>query len=125
VLEPLSGYVMLGKALYEGKVEMSEAWNFGPHGDSFVSVEVIAQKALDILGKGTLSFVPDHTKHEATLLKLDINKAIATLGWKPSMKFQETLEETFGWYKCYYEQSGEDVVAYTKNQITNFFIKNT
>jgi len=30
VLEPLSGYLLLGQKLLEGKKEFSGAWNFGP-----------------------------------------------------------------------------------------------
>jgi CDP-glucose 4,6-dehydratase len=66
---------------------------------------------------------PDVSKHEAGLLKLDINKAIALLGWKPALNFKETLDLTFMWYKNYYEKN-EDVVEFTNKQI-NSFLNNT
>ena len=81
---------------------------------------LLAEGAKDILGKGDYDIKPDTTKHEATLLKLDINKAIALLGWKPQLTFTETLELTFGWYKNYYEKGG-DMVSFTNNQINTFF----
>lgn len=120
VLEPLSGYLMLAQELYNKKKELSGAWNFGPTSDSFVSVRVLAEGAKEILGKGEYIINPDTTKHEANLLKLDINKAIALLGWKPVLSFKETLNLTFSWYKHYYE-NGEDVVEYTNKQINSFF----
>jgi CDP-glucose 4,6-dehydratase len=120
VLEPLSGYLMLAKDLYQKKVIVSGAWNFGPTSDSFVSVRILAEGALEILGKGKYTIKPDTAKHEATLLKLDINKAIALLGWQPTLNFKETLNLTFAWYKNYYEKN-EDIVEFTNKQINRFF----
>lgn len=120
VLEPLSGYLTLAKDLYEKKVSLSGAWNFGPNNESFVSVRALAEGAQEILGKGEYTINPDTTKHEATLLKLDINKAVALLGWKPMLNFKETLDMTFTWYKHYYEKT-EDIVEYTNKQINSFF----
>lgn len=120
VLEPLSGYLLLGKELYEKKTSISGAWNFGPNNDSFVNVRALAEGAKEILGKGEYKINPDTTKHEATLLKLDINKAIALLGWKPKLSFPETLDMTFTWYKHYYEKT-EDIVEFTNKQINSFF----
>lgn len=120
VLEPLSGYLILAKELYEKKVLVSGAWNFGPNNDSFMSVRALAEGAKEILGKGDYIINPDVTKHEAGLLKLDINKAIALLGWTPTLNFKETLNLTFMWYKHYYEK-GEDIVEFTNKQINTFF----
>ena len=120
VLEPLSGYLVLGKELYEKRVDLSGAWNFGPNNESFVSVKSLVEGGKNILGKGGYKIIPDKSKHEASLLKLDINKAIALLDWKPKLNFQETLVLTFDWYKNYYEKT-EDVVEFTNKQINNFF----
>ena len=120
VMEPLSGYMMLAKGLYEGKSDLSGAWNFGPNNESFVSVRELIDEAIRILNDGTHKTKPDHSKHEAALLKLDINKAHALLKWKPKLNFKENLDLTFLWYKHYYEKS-EDIVEFTNKQITNFF----
>lgn len=120
VLEPLSGYLELGKELYEGNTGLSGAWNFGPNNESFVSVKSLVEGGKKILGKGGYKIISDETKHEASLLKLDINKAIALLKWKPKLNFQETLVLTFDWYKNYYEKT-EDAVVFTNKQINNFF----
>ena len=120
VLEPLSGYLMLGQGLYEGKTDFSGAWNFGPNNESFVSVSRLISEAIKILGEGEYITKSDTSKHEASLLKLDINKANALLDWQPRFNFKDTLEFTFSWYRNYYEKR-EDVVEFTNKQIEEFF----
>lgn len=120
VLEPLSGYLILGKELHDGKVDLSGAWNLGPNNESFVSVKSLVEGGKKILGKGGYKIIPDESKHEASLLKLDINKAVALLKWKPKLNFQDTLVLTFDWYKNYYEKT-ENVVDFTNKQINQFF----
>ncbi|MFA5997319.1 MAG: CDP-glucose 4,6-dehydratase [Candidatus Paceibacterota bacterium] len=120
VLEPLAGYLELGQGLYEGRTDLSGAWNFGPNNESFHNVKSLVEGSKEILGKGGYQIIPDISKHEASLLKLDINKAIALLDWAPKLNFQETLNLTFDWYKNYYDNK-EDVVEFTNKQINNFF----
>ncbi len=120
VLEPLSGYMLLAQKMYEGNKDLSGAWNFGPNNESFVTVNVLIDEAIKILGEGVHEHVPDHSFHEAGSLKLDINKAYALLDWKPRLKFKETLEFTFNWYKNYYKNK-EDIVDFTNEQIRTFF----
>ncbi len=121
VLEPLSGYLMLGKGLYEGKTCLSGAYNFGPNNESFVTVEKLLNHAIKILGKGVYEINPDKSnKHESSLLKLDINKADILLNWRPKLCLKENLELTFNWYKSYYKKSG-DIVKITNQQINNYF----
>ena len=122
VLEPLSGYLQLGKSLYEGNVSHSRAWNFGPNDDSFATVEELVQKALLLLEKGTLLIKADESKHETKILKLDITEAKTLLGWSPNLNFEENLEYTFSWYKNYYEKQ-VDVIDFTDSQINSFFKK--
>jgi CDP-glucose 4,6-dehydratase len=111
---------MLAKGLFEGKTELSGAWNFGPNDESFMPVEALVKNAINILGKGAVEIKPDSSKHEANILKLDINKARTTLNWKPRLNFQENLNFTFDWYKNYYENLS-DSVEFTKKQIKEFF----
>ncbi len=120
VMEPISGYLMLAKDLFEKKTELSGAWNFGPNNESLMSVISLIEEAIQILNKGSYEIEVDTSKHEAHLLKLDINKANALLNWKPKLTFKENLELTFAWYKNYYEKT-EDVVQFTNNQIKSFF----
>lgn len=120
VMEPISGYLTLAQGLYEKKVELSGAWNFGPNNESFMSVTSLIDEAIKILGKGSYVVESDNSKHEAHLLKLDINKANALLNWKPKLTFRDNLELTFAWYKNYYEKKVDDI-EFTNSQINNFF----
>lgn len=122
VLEPLSGYLALSQKLYEGEVVFSDAWNFGPNDESFVSVETVVRCALTSLGRGEYEVQEDHSKHEAAILKLDTTKAKSLLDWHPRLNFQENIEFTIAWYKNFY-QKREDSVKFTNAQIDAFFAR--
>jgi CDP-glucose 4,6-dehydratase len=120
VLEPLSGYLMLGKSLFEGKAEHAGAWNFGPSTDSWISVGGIVDRIFKLSGCGTSRCEPDETKHEAGLLMLDTTKAAVLLGWKPRWEVNRALEETVRWYCAFYQRS-DNVRQLTVRQINEFF----
>ncbi len=120
VLEPLLGYLILAKKLYEGDTTFVGPWNFGPEPDNFITVEKLVTTAINILGQGNLKIIPDNSKHEANILKLDINKAKTLLNWKPTLDINTTLSLTFEWYKTYY-QNPELITELTKNQVELFF----
>ncbi len=120
VLEPLSGYLHLGKGLFDGDKSYSRAWNFGPNDDSFATVEELAKKAISLLGKGELLITPDASKHETKILKLDITEAKTLLGWSPRLNFEQSLEYTFSWYRNYYEHK-TNMLEFTNSQINSFF----
>ena len=119
VLEPLLGYMMLGKGLYEGDTTLSGAWNFGPQSESFVTVKGLLDEVVKNKVVFDCEIKPDNSKHEAGILKLDITKAQNVLHWTPKLNFSETIKSTFDWYKNYYEKL-EDVVEFTNKQINTF-----
>ena len=104
VLEPLSGYLLLGQKMYEEENKYSQAWNFGPELDSIVPVWEIGEKVIKYYGNGELEDIsnPDEL-HEAKLLSLDISKARFNLGWKPTWNTEVAIEKTIEWYKKYKE----------------------
>lgn len=122
VMEPLSGYLELAFGLYSGKLEYSDAWNFGPDHESFVNVEKLVKRAVAILGKGVYEIQEDDTKHEAGILMLDTTKAKSVLKWSPKLKFEENVDLTFSWYRNYYEKAG-DPIEFTDAQIREFFTR--
>ena len=119
VLEPTSGYLLLAKKLYEGDKKYAGAWNFGPNDEMSCSVENMVQRALLYLGRGTYVIVPDKTKPEAGILRLDISKAKELLGWAPRIDLATSLRWTFEWYKSHYEKQNAGEVA--DRQINDFF----
>ncbi|KKQ40676.1 MAG: CDP-glucose 4,6-dehydratase [Candidatus Magasanikbacteria bacterium GW2011_GWA2_37_8] len=120
VLEPLRGYLMLAEKLYNGNSSISGAWNFGPQEDSFICVEELVKNGIKILGRGNYEIIEDDSKHEANLLKLDINKALDKLQWKPKLSFEGSLKETFDWYREFYINQ-EKIIDFTDEQIKLYF----
>lgn len=119
VFEPLRGYMMLAEKLYSGDKEVCGAWNFGPDSDSFVSVEEVVKRGLSIFGKGEYKIIEDKDKHEANLLKLNIEKAKSSLGWVPRWDLDECLRKTFEWYEKFYAKAGG--VAELSNKHISFY----
>lgn len=118
VLEPLGGYLRLGKKLYEDPVAFSGAWNFGPEASAILSVREIAELIVKYYGKGELQFASQaNAPHEATLLTLDITKARVRLGWSPRLSPDETVAMTVDWYV---RQGHEDVYRICQEQIRHF-----
>ncbi len=104
VLESLSGYLLLGHKLLEGRHGFDEAWNFGPQD----SLDRTVEWALGVLRREWPHLrwhVSDAEQpHEASQLGLDSSKARQRLGWVPVWSSDEGLERTAHWYRKYYEQ---------------------
>lgn len=102
VLEPLSGYMLLAKKMWEKPTEYCEGWNFGPRAESISTVWEVASKVVGNYGEGSLRDLSDpNALHEAKLLMLDISKAKFRLGWEPRMDIDRTVNLTIEWYKKY------------------------
>lgn len=120
VFEPLRGYLMLGQEMYEGNKELSGAWNFGPNEESCVPVERLVREGILILGRGSYEIFEDTSKHEANLLKLDINKARNILNWHPKLRFEDSLKITFEWYNEFYKNRNL-IDDFTDKQVELYF----
>lgn len=102
VLEPLSGYLLLGRKMWEEPATYCEGWNFGPRSTSIATVWDMAEKVVSCYGSGALQDLSDaNALHEANLLMLDISKAKFRLGWEPRLTLDETIALTIDWYKRY------------------------
>jgi len=102
VLEPLSGYLILGAKMLMDPIHYSGAWNFGPESDSLFNVKTLVSSLIKSYGKGEWKDVSDKTLlHEAKSLTLDISKAKYRLNWKPIFSFAENIDYTVKWYKNY------------------------
>jgi len=119
VLEPLYGYMLLAKKLYEGKRELTGAWNFGPQQGSYVTVRILTKKVFKILGKGSYIIKRDHKRHEADFLRLNISKTKKVLRWKPTFSPNQALKLTIDWYESFYNK--ENITDITNQQIELFF----
>ena len=104
VLEPLSGYLLLGQKLLEGRKEFAEAWNFGPSEEENLSVDQIVKQVKKLWPKidYQIQRSPDRL-HEAGLLRLDCAKARGRMQWHPIWDSKNAVEKTTEWYQAYYE----------------------
>ena len=119
VLEPLSGYLLLGeKLLTEGK-KYAEGFNFGPNEDSVLKVADVAQKVVENYGRGEVVVHKKDNLHEANLLMLNIDKAEKVLGWTPTLTAEEAVKNTVEWYKHFYDKS-ENMYDFTMKQIGEY-----
>ncbi len=120
VLEPLSGYLMLGQKLLEGGKEFAEGWNFGPSDEDSTTV----LEAVSFMKESwpqidcKLADSGDHP-HEASLLKLDCSKAHIRLDWSDCWDLRDAFEKTVHWYRSYYEShaqnSRQDLMDYVNS----------
>lgn len=116
VLEPLSGYLLLGeKLLTEGK-KFADGFNFGPDEESVLTVAEVAKKLTELYGRGRVVVGEKSPLHEAGLLMLNIEKAKKVLGWTPSYSAHQALEKTVEWYKYFYAKN-TNMYEFTCTQI--------
>jgi CDP-glucose 4,6-dehydratase len=121
VLNPLSGYLALGQALWSSD-EVAGAWNFGPVEEDARPVSWVVQR-ISTLWPEELPWVedPEHDRldpHEARYLKLDSSRARTRLGWRPRWDLEEGLDAVLAWYRAL--RAGEDMRAVTLGQIEAF-----
>jgi CDP-glucose 4,6-dehydratase len=125
VLEPLSGYLQTGALLAQPKKRSinGEAYNFGPPAEqNFTVLDLLQELAKNWSNSNAdeiLQIEPSNFV-ESGLLKLNIDKALFDMSWKPTLNFAETASFTSDWYKAYYLKSTEDMLAYTNQQINQY-----
>lgn len=118
VLEPLSGYLLLAKKMWENPTKYCEGWNFGPEEESILTVWDVATAIIKEFGSGELMDISDaDAPHEANLLMLNVNKAKLRLGWKPRLNADQTIALTSDWYKRY---KTENVYSICVEEIEKF-----
>jgi CDP-glucose 4,6-dehydratase len=120
VLEPLSGYLRLAQALDAGPQMHGEAFNFGPRAEqNHTVVELLSD-----LGR-RWGLEPDQAYrvtgnvpfHEAGLLKLNCDKALFYLRWRPTWAYPDTIKHTSDWYHQFYRGDRAAMYETTLRQI--------
>ncbi len=97
VIDPLVGYLMLAKELYNNKaVDKNHSWNFGPDKTSF-------KKVIDVVKfiqkrKRLNYIIAKKSKFKETdILKLDSLKARRKLFWIPKWNLTKSINKTLEW----------------------------
>ncbi len=121
VLEPLSGYLLLGLKLYENEGLCGESFNFGPKPDANFSVyQLLSEMSRYWSNVKWKSVEADDDIKEAGLLKLNCDKALFYLDWAPNLSFKDTVRIVAEWYKEYYENPGNSMFNISKKQIEEY-----
>lgn len=125
VLEPLGGYLTLAaKMLASDEPSLCDGWNFGPNQDGNATVRELVEQFCATWGSGSWQDLSDPNQpHEACLLRLSIEKAIAHLGWRPAWDFERTIQHTAAWYRAFEQARGRsmrdaclaDIAAYSRD----------
>lgn len=119
VLEPLSGYLLLGQKLLEDGKKYAEGFNFGPNEESVLKVVEVAEKVCKYYGRGEVIVHKRDNLHEANLLMLNIEKAEKVLGWMPTYTADDAIKNTIEWYKHFYDND-IDMYEFTMKQIDEY-----
>lgn len=121
VLEPLCGYLTLGARLFDGEVDLADAYNFGPSHSRHLTVREIARMfAAEWRGGEVEEMAPDAREpHEARSLRLASDKAASRLDWVPLLDALETVRWTVEWYRRWKEGPGsaDQIRLLTASQI--------
>lgn len=119
LLEPLRGYLMLAERLVGQGAEFASGWNFGPVDSDAKPVSWIADRLQQSWG-GSARWSRDAGAHpaEAAELRLDASKAAASLGWRPAIGLDMTLDWIVQWYRGW--AAGEDARSLTQGQISRY-----
>jgi CDP-glucose 4,6-dehydratase len=119
VLEPLSGYLTLAMKLFEDGHEFSGSWNFGPSGESIMTVSDLVESIIKRWGGGRVSDeITQSPRNEAGLLHLNCDKALRKLRWSTKWDFNETIAATVDWYRAVL--GGGNVREITGGQIEKY-----
>jgi CDP-glucose 4,6-dehydratase len=127
VLEPLAGYLELAARLAadgdpDSRRQFSGGWNLGPSAGETWSVRRLVDLSIQCWGQGSWHATPTlGDKHEAMILRLATDKALAHLTWRPRWNIETAVARTMAWYRAYHEGlRGHELVALTEGQLAAF-----
>jgi CDP-glucose 4,6-dehydratase len=116
VLEPLSGYLLLGQRFLMADGLPPGSWNFGPAHADHATVADIADHISQFWPGMTWTEDRGPHPHEAVQLRLDCRHAERTLQWRPVWSVHQALEYTVRWYRDWYAtqtlNSASDLICY-------------
>lgn len=121
VLQAVSGYLTLAaKMLVSDDPMLCDGWNFGPVPGNELPVSKVVECFCDHWGHGDWIDESDPNQpHEATILRLSIDKALWQLGWRPGWDVHQTLGRTAEWYRHYLDNSTE-MREFSNSQIRDY-----
>ena len=119
VLDPLSGYLAVARALVETPSAAPRAVNFGPDPASFCSVRQVVD-AFSARFAGKPGWQRDGGAHPTEAQALTLSSALAerSLGWCPGLGIEDTLSWTADWYRAH--AAGENMLEFSTMQLGQY-----
>lgn len=117
VLDPLSGYLLIGQHMLNNNEFVSDGWNFGPEDNKALEVGDIIKRAQKHWNDISYTIDKDAQFHEANQLNLNCEKALSQLKWSPTWDTDTAIKETILWYKNFYQNN----VVSTEDQLIKYF----
>ncbi|WP_229668544.1 CDP-glucose 4,6-dehydratase [Arenimonas soli] len=118
VLEPLAGYLEIGRRLLAGEA-VAQAWNLGPATGDVLSVHDVVQRLRRHWPDLQVQSDAGPHPHEAPELVLDSRAADAALGWRPVWDAGQAMDRTAAWYRDFlrhgHGDSVGDLTAYVRD----------
>ena len=100
VLEPLSGYVTLARALWERGATLAGAFNFGPPPHEAATVHAVIEQARGAFPGAVVDYAVNPSgPHEAGWLALETARAREQLGVVPRLALADAVRMTIEWYR--------------------------
>ena len=118
VFEPLHGYLLVARRLYENPIDSVAAWNFGPEAAEAWSVVDVAKAFCNRWGKGNIICQENYSFHEAPLLRLDASLSQKELGWHCCWNTKTAIQETADWYLA--AHNGANMRAWSLAQLERY-----
>ena len=102
VLDPILGYLDLGRNLSLKPEIFNGAWNFGPDQKDPISVNDIIEIVKTNGELINIKIENDKSNKEAKYLQLDITKSKTILNWTPKWDAENAIKNTLKWYRGFY-----------------------
>lgn len=122
VLEPLSGYLLLGQVLKKSSRYDGEPFNFGPKNNQDRTVRQLINSLANNWSnknKPQIKILNNRKFFESSLLKLNCDKSLAYLNWEPVLFYEETARFVTDWYN-YYFASSKEIFSFTQSQVNDY-----
>ena len=122
VLEPLSGYLTLAMNLTNNSFYHGRAYNFGPTSNQDYPVSDLISEMSKYWKQVKWNDISNNKvhPHEADLLKLNCDRALFDLNWRPTLEFKETVRMTVEWYKKYYQNKEKSMYDFSIGQMNEY-----
>ncbi|MBA4015783.1 MAG: CDP-glucose 4,6-dehydratase [Pirellula sp.] len=122
VLDPLAGYLILAREMIENpSPKWCGAWNFGPSQETEMSVGALAAKFAEAWGGGsTIDASNRDAPVETKTLRVNIDKALSELPWRPVWNVEEAVRRTARWYRRFYDSPQESALQHCLTDLRDY-----